>query len=136
MAQRNRLDRMIVRLWAQRNCLNHAIRLIDGLPKATGYALGADEETSALDRMPTLTISNNIPRLQYSRRTGLGEMDFSISESPALLPASWMDHTSNWTETAVTPLPDGVSEEVELERDNPVSDPQRFFKPELGVTLP
>lgn len=34
MAARNRLDRMIVRLWAQRNCLAHALELVDGLPGA------------------------------------------------------------------------------------------------------
>ncbi len=41
MSPRNRLDRMIVRLWAQRNCLAHAAGPIADVPGAVlAFGLG------------------------------------------------------------------------------------------------
>jgi arylsulfatase A-like enzyme len=107
------------------------LRTIDGLPALMGYALGADEQTDATDRLPSIHMTNEVsaiyPELSYTRRVNPDGLLYGILGGSA--PGTLGEDSTNWTEVAAVANPDGTSERVVFKRAiGADSMPQGFFR--------
>ena len=124
---------MVYREWEYRDIGQYPeqCRLVDGFPQALAYAYGADPETPAYDRHPTIQLakdgSSSFPQLRIHQRLNLTGLSLHIEESATLSP--WTTLPSTWTEVFSSPLPDGISQVIELRRDTAIADEaQRFYR--------
>ena len=107
------------------------LRAVDGLPVLLGYALGADAQTDARPRLPTIRLTNEAsvvyPELLYTRRANLTGASFGI-RGGSLIEALAED-SLNWSEISTSPNADGISEQVITKRALGVKTaPRGFFQ--------
>jgi arylsulfatase len=121
------------REWENRDTAQYPgqLRSIDGLSQLLGYALGADEQTDATDRLPSIRMTNDVsatyPEITYTRRINTNGLHYGFLGGTNL--NSLGEDSVNWTEVASAPQGDGVSEDVVFKRSiDTDSAPDGFYQ--------